>query len=135
MNSGSTKRKTIDTVLKLALAVFVFTIPVWLSSPTYLQILIMLFLFAYLTTTWNLVGGFAMGLLIARTAPDDSVLRLGLGVGVLGGFTTFSAFSLEVGLLMQRGQMLSAAGYVLASVLGAVGAMFLGMYVVRQLAT
>ena len=91
--------------------------------------------FPWGTLAVNVVGGLAMGLLAARTGPDQEALRLALGVGVLGGFTTFSAFSLEVGLLMQRGQMLSAAGYVLASVLGAVGAMFLGMYLVRQLAT
>jgi len=68
MNTGSAKRKTIDIMLKVILAVFVFTIPVWVSSPTTLQILIMLFLFAYLTTTWNLVGGFAGVLPLGHSA-------------------------------------------------------------------
>src|SRR5512137_696593 len=67
MNPGS-KKKTLDTLLKIILAVFVFTLPLWLTSPTYLQILIFLFLFAYLTTTWNLVGGFAGVLPLGHSA-------------------------------------------------------------------
>jgi len=67
MNSGS-KRKTIDTILKIALAVIVFTLPLWITSPTYLQILIFLLLFAYLTTSWNLVGGFAGVLPLGHSA-------------------------------------------------------------------
>lgn len=67
MNFGS-KRKTLDTILKTALVVLVFTLPLWITSPTYLQILIMLFLFAYLTTSWNLVGGFAGVLPLGHSA-------------------------------------------------------------------
>jgi branched-chain amino acid transport system permease protein len=67
MNPGS-KKKTIDILLKIMLAVVVFTLPLWLTSPTYLQILIFLFLFAYLTTAWNLVGGFAGVLPLGHSA-------------------------------------------------------------------
>ena len=59
--------------------------------------------------------------------------RLFLVTGVLGGFTTFSAFSLEVGLLYERGQLGAAMLYAISSVVCAVGAMFLGMHVVRNL--
>ncbi|HPE44687.1 MAG TPA: hypothetical protein PK380_02340, partial [Deltaproteobacteria bacterium] len=72
MNSGS-KRKTIDTILKIALAVIVFTLPLWITSPTYLQILIFLLLFAYLTTSWNLVGGFAGVLPLGSAAREEVV--------------------------------------------------------------
>jgi branched-chain amino acid transport system permease protein len=61
-------RKTIDTVLKVALAVVVFTLPLWLKNPTYLQILIFMLLYAYLTTAWNLVGGFAGVLPLGHSA-------------------------------------------------------------------
>ncbi len=55
----------------------------------------------------NLLGGLAMGLLAAWLVRGDGAaepLRLFLGVGVLGGFTTFSAFSLEMAQMVQRGQ-------------------------------
>lgn len=106
MNSGSTKRKTIDTMLKLALAVFVFTIPVWLSSPTYLQILIMLFLFAYLTTTWNLVGGFAGVLPLGHSAYvgigayTSTVLFISLGVSPWVGMWAGAAIAAVVGVFI-----------------------------------
>ena len=50
----------------------------------------------------NVLGGLAMGLLAARTGPEQEALRLALGVGVLGGFTTFSAFSLETVRLIKH---------------------------------
>ncbi len=93
--------------------------------------------FPWGTLLINVVGSFAIGLLagwFALKAQLPQSLRLFLITGVLGGFTTFSAFSLEVGLLLERGQVLAAAGYVLASLVGAVGAMFLGLYLVRQFA-
>jgi CrcB protein len=57
--------------------------------------------------------------------------RLFLTTGILGGFTTFSAFSLEAALLYERGQAASAAVYVVASVVLAIGALFAGMAIVR----
>lgn len=78
----------------------------------------------------NILGGLAMGVLAAWVLRGDysaEPLRLFVGVGVLGGFTTFSAFSLEMADMLQRGQVGMAAGYALASVLLALGALFAGM--------
>ena len=60
--------------------------------------------------------------------------RLLLGVGLLGGFTTFSAFSLETMLMIDRGQAMTALGYALASVVGAIGALGLGLTLMRNVA-
>lgn len=78
----------------------------------------------------NVVGGLAMGVLAAWVLRGDNSaepLRLFIGVGVLGGFTTFSAFSLEMAQMVQRGEMGMAAAYAFASVLLALGALFAGM--------
>lgn len=93
--------------------------------------------FPWGTLAVNVLGSLLIGVLaewFALRAQLPQPLRLFLITGVLGGFTTFSAFSLEVGLLIERGQMAAAAGYVLASIIGAVGAMFVGMYLVRHIA-
>ncbi|MBH1999824.1 MAG: fluoride efflux transporter CrcB [Sphingomonadaceae bacterium] len=86
----------------------------------------------------NLIGGFAMGLLAGWLARASTIsgepVRLLLGVGVLGGFTTFSAFSLETLLMIQRGQGLTALSYALASVIGAVAALALGLVLMRSVA-
>jgi fluoride exporter len=82
----------------------------------------------------NIIGGLAMGALAAWVLRGDNSaepLRLFVGVGVLGGFTTFSAFSLEMAQMIERGQMYWAAGYALASVLLALGALFVGMTLAR----
>jgi CrcB protein len=89
--------------------------------------------FPYGTLTVNLVGGFAMGLLaglLARHNAHDN-WRLLLGVGVLGGFTTFSAFSLDVVTLFERGDLATALGYALVSVIGSIVALFLGLTLTR----
>jgi fluoride exporter len=78
----------------------------------------------------NVIGGLAMGVIAAWVLRGDNSaesLRLFVGVGVLGGFTTFSAFSLEIMQMIERGQMGLAVGYALASVLLALGALFAGM--------
>ncbi|WP_420142965.1 fluoride efflux transporter CrcB [Sphingobium sp.] len=86
----------------------------------------------------NLIGGFAMGLLagwLARgSMASGEPIRLLLGVGLLGGFTTFSAFSLETMLMIERGQGMMAMAYALASVVGAVGALALGLTIMRSAA-
>ena len=85
--------------------------------------------FPWSTLVVNIAGALLMGLLIAR-APAEP-LRLLLGVGVLGGFTTFSAFGLETVELLQRGATLPALSYVAASVLGACVAVWLGLAIGR----
>jgi CrcB protein len=82
----------------------------------------------------NLSGGLVMGLLagwLTRQTSDSEHLRLLLGVGVLGGFTTFSAFSLELVTMLNRGDTLWALAYALASVTGAVLAVFAGLWLAR----
>jgi CrcB protein len=79
--------------------------------------------FPWGTLAVNLAGCLLVGVFGAMFAPpgrmhDLQDLRVFLVVGLLGGFTTFSAFSLEALLLLQRGQAAAAAGYVVASVAG-----------------
>ena len=78
----------------------------------------------------NVAGGLAMGVLAAwasRQGDAGEPMRLLLGVGLLGGFTTFSAFSLEMAMMVERGHMLLAVSYALASVLLALVAVFAGL--------
>lgn len=86
----------------------------------------------------NLLGGFAMGLLagwLARFhASSGEPFRLLLAVGVLGGFTTFSSFSLETILMMERGQFGLATAYAALSVVGALAALAGGLAVMRSVA-
>jgi fluoride exporter len=88
------------------------------------------------TLTVNLAGGFLMGLLVGILARNNAgeSWRLLLGVGALGGFTTFSAFALDVVVLAERGAMASAALYAIASVVGAIVALFAGLSLVRAVA-
>ncbi|MBB4612077.1 fluoride efflux transporter CrcB [Novosphingobium taihuense] len=81
----------------------------------------------------NVSGSLLMGLLAGWLARQDGAesLRLLLGVGVLGGFTTFSAFSLETAMLMQRGLYGMAGFYALGSLLGGVAGLFLGLSMMR----
>ncbi len=89
------------------------------------------------TLAVNLTGGLAMGLLVgglARLPGAAEPWRLFVGVGVLGGFTTFSAFSLDVVTLAERGQAGMAIGYALVSVLGSVAALAAGLAMARSYA-
>jgi CrcB protein len=88
--------------------------------------------FPWATLFVNIVGGFLMGVLAGVSSSLD--VRVFLGVGILGGFTTFSAFSLETLQLLERGAIAAAAGYVCASVFLALGAAALGLYCARALA-
>jgi CrcB protein len=92
--------------------------------------------FPWGTLTVNIVGSFAMGVfieLLARRAGASSELRLFIATGILGGFTTFSAFSLDVAVLWERGAHATVAGYVAVSVAGAIAALFAGLSIVRNL--
>ena len=88
------------------------------------------------TLTVNIVGGLLMGVLVGVLARNSAseTWRLLLAVGVLGGFTTFSAFSLEVVTMIERGAFGVALGYVLVSVIGSVAALFAGLSAVRAVA-
>lgn len=93
--------------------------------------------FPVATLLVNVVGSLAMGLLVgwlARTLPAwQEEARLFVAVGVLGGFTTFSAFSLDVVTLIERGETWPALGYILGSVVLSVLALVAGLALIRAL--
>jgi CrcB protein len=92
--------------------------------------------FPYGTLIINVLGSLAMGLIaeyFALKAGLPQRMRLFLTTGILGGFTTFSAFSLEAALLYERGAMIGAAVYIVASVVLAIAALFAGLMIVRAL--
>ena len=92
--------------------------------------------FPWGTLCVNIVGSLIMGLLVETFA-----LRWHLGpewrsfltTGILGGFTTFSAFSLDVGLMIQRKDHVTAGLYITGSVGLSIAALFFGLYVARQI--
>jgi CrcB protein len=93
------------------------------------------FEFPYGTLIVNISGSFAMGLLAGYFAfrPGiDQHLRLFLTTGLLGGFTTFSAFSLDAALLVERHSYGVAAGYMVGSVAASVSALFFGLAMFRS---
>jgi len=90
--------------------------------------------FPWATLSINVVGSLCMGLLagwLARYGQGGEHWRLFIGVGVLGGFTTFSAFSLEMMVLIERGQSAHALIYSLVSVLAGVSALYIGLILMR----
>lgn len=93
--------------------------------------------FPVATLLINIGGSFAMGLLagwLADKGNNGETWRLLLGVGLLGGFTTFSAFSLEMVTLAQRGAMGAAALYLVLSVAGGIVGLLIGLMLSRVLA-
>ncbi len=93
--------------------------------------------FPWATFSVNLLGSLAMGLLagwLVRGGQASETWRLALGVGLLGGFTTFSAFSLELVQLAQRDQWLSAALYASLSLAGGVAGLLAGLALARTFA-
>jgi CrcB protein len=93
--------------------------------------------FPYGTLAVNVARSMAMGLLAAWFAFRGEALqswRSLLTTGVLGGFTTFSAFSLDAALLYERGQLDLALGYVVVSVALSIAALFAGLGIMRTVA-
>jgi len=91
--------------------------------------------FPYATLFENVTGSLLMGLIAGYFAFKGDApqhLRLFLTTGILGGYTTFSAFSLDVALLTERHEFGMAAFYVLASVVFSIGGLFAGLALVRH---
>ena len=91
--------------------------------------------FPWATLTVNVAGSFAMGVLIAVFAhfwQPPQEMKIFLVTGLLGAFTTFSTFSLDVSVLWERGALLATGGYVMASVVLSVAALFAGLLIVRS---
>ena len=91
--------------------------------------------FPFGTFIVNVAGSFVMGLLagfFAYRAGIPQHVRLFLTTGILGGFTTFSTFSLDAALLIERHSLGLAAGYVVGSVAAGVAALFFGLAVFRS---
>ena len=91
--------------------------------------------FPWGTLCVNIIGSIAMGLLagwFAFRGEGGQMLRLFLATGILGGFTTFSAFSLDAALLWERGQAAAAGMYVAGSVVSAIVGIFVGLAIMRS---
>lgn len=88
------------------------------------------------TLAVNVIGGLVMGCLAGslalRGGVDQERWRVLIGVGLLGGFTTFSSFSLETALMIERKDYAAAAGYIGLSVALSIGALFLGLLAARK---
>jgi CrcB protein len=92
--------------------------------------------FPYGTLAVNVLGCLVMGVLFVlftERFAANGVLRAGLLIGVLGGFTTFSSFSIETFSLIEQGAMAKAVGNVAASLVLCVGATWLGVILARQI--
>ena len=99
----------------------------WVQSPAWTG-------FPYGIFIVNITGGFIMGVLTEAMALRFNVspeVRAFLTTGILGGYTTFSTFSLDSALLLQRGEYLQAAGYIIGSVVLSILALFAGLWVMR----
>ena len=101
----------------------------WLGAPV-------VSVFPFATLAVNAVGSLLMGMLagwLARNGAENTdQLRLLLGVGLLGGFTTFSAFSLEMVLMIERGQYLFASLYGILSFAMGISGLMVGLGIMRM---
>jgi CrcB protein len=92
--------------------------------------------FPWGTLAVNIIGGFVMGVLVEVMALKLSVsqeIRLFLTTGLMGGFTTFSAFSLESASMIERGDWSLAGLYAVSSVVGSILALFAALFLIRNL--
>lgn len=94
--------------------------------------------FPWGTLLINILGSFIIGLFVALTGPDgrnvvDPNIRAFVTVGLCGGYTTFSAFSLQTMVLMQEGEWLHAGGYIVGSVVLCLLFVWLGHVLATQL--
>jgi len=84
----------------------------------------------------NITGGFVMGVIVEASALKLNLspeMRSFLTVGILGGYTTFSTFSLDSALLLQRGEYAQACAYIIGSVVLSIVALFAGLWIVRMI--
>ncbi|HEX2684944.1 MAG TPA: fluoride efflux transporter CrcB [Ferruginibacter sp.] len=91
--------------------------------------------FPYATMAVNITGSFIIGIVLAmgmRESGWANEWKLFLATGLCGGFTTFSAFSLENMEMIQNGKLGLAAGYIILSVLSGIGAVYLGYSLMRE---
>jgi len=92
--------------------------------------------YPYGTMAANVIGGFLMGLLagwLALKVSGGENMRLFLGVGLLGGFTTFSAFSLDAVLMYEKKAFGALISYVGGSVILSIGALMIGLILARKM--
>ena len=92
--------------------------------------------FPWGTLAVNIAGSFLMGMVVELIALRYSVsqeVRAFFAVGILGGFTTFSSFSLDAALLIERGHLMMAFTYIAGSVVAGLAALFVALYLVRQI--
>ncbi|BAW80336.1 camphor resistance CrcB protein [Candidatus Nitrosoglobus terrae] len=96
--------------------------------------------FQYLVSTFciNVLGSFLMGVMIEYWVLKNSMSQQGqlfIATGIIGGFTTFSTFILQITLLNSRGEIIDATLYVIGSVVVGLGALYVGMVFVRTLSS
>ena len=95
--------------------------------------------FPWGTLLINILGSFVIGFFVALTSPEigryvvDPNIRAFVTVGICGGYTTFSAFSLQTMVLMQEGEWLQASGYILGSVALCLLAVWIGNLIASQI--
>ena len=90
--------------------------------------------FPWGTFAVNIIGSFLMGVfieLLVRKLEGSQEVRLFIATGIFGGFTTFSAFSLDTVVMWERGNAMDAVGYAVASVLLSVAALYSGLAAIR----
>ncbi len=89
--------------------------------------------FPWSTVVVNVVGSFAMGVIMAALSGGSAEWRMFLATGILGGFTTFSAFSFDAWTLIERQQTALALAYIAGSVVLSIGGLIAGLSATRAM--